>query len=335
MLCFYTRSRNLSCLVLALSHSSSPAKMGSVDLPQVPLVLNGETISNDSKFPVHNPLTGEVIYYCSSASPADAHHAINKAPEAFHSWSKTPPSQRREIFMKAADILISKSSSSHNLMSQEVAATTLWRNANIFGSAAFIREAAVAVSQIKGEIVPSDRPGTTTLIFREPVGVVLSIVPWNAPLNLALRAICLPIACGNTVVLKPSEYTPASQHLVIEAFTEAGLPPGVLNFLPTSAADAPAITELCVKSKEVRRVNFTGSTRVGKVVARWAAEELKQCIFELGGKASVIVMEDANIEDAVRAIAFGGMMNSGQLCMLVFGPFPQFGIHQCLLVGDV
>jgi acyl-CoA reductase-like NAD-dependent aldehyde dehydrogenase len=281
----------------------------------IALLINGKDVQADSTFPVKNPLTQETIYTCSSASVDDARQAVEAAEAAFISWRKTAPSQRRMIFMKAAEILLSKAPTAHELMSKEVAAAALWRNANLFGAANFIREAAAVVTQVKGEILPTDRPGTTTYVYREPVGVVFSIVPWNAPLNLALRAICLPIACGNTVVLKPSEYTPASQRLVVQAFAEAGLPPGVLNFLPTSASDAASVTESIVRAKEVRRVNFTGSTRVGKIIARWAAEELKPCIFELGGKASVIVMEDAKIDEAVKAVVFGGMMNSGQLCM--------------------
>jgi acyl-CoA reductase-like NAD-dependent aldehyde dehydrogenase len=133
--------------------------------------------------------------------------------------------------------------------------------------------------------------------------------------NLTARAIATPLVCGNTVVLKPSEYSPKSQHLVVRALTEAGLPPGCLNFLPTSPADAPTVTELAVKHPLVRRVNFTGSDRVGKVIAGWAASCLKQCLLELGGNAPVVVLGDADLEDAVEAILFGALANSGQICM--------------------
>lgn len=283
--------------------------------PNVTLFINGKDVPTSSSFPVHNPLTQEVVYTCSSATVEHARQAIHAADNAFKSWSRSSPAQRRTILNKAADILLSNASTAHELMSKEVSASAIWRSANILGSAGFIREAASIVTQVKGEVMPSDRPGTTTLIFREPAGVVFSVVPWNAPLNLALRAICIPIACGNTVILKPSEYTPASQKLVVDAFTEAGLPPGVLNFLPTSAADSAPVSEYCVKAKQVRRVNFTGSSHVGKIIAGWAAEQLKQCIFELGGKANVVVLEDANIDDAVNAVVFGGLMNSGQICM--------------------
>jgi len=289
--------------------------MGSVGLQHTPPIINGQEIHTKSTFSVTNPLTQEEIYTCSSASPEDARAAVKAAHVAFQSWSKTTPSQKRTILNKTADILLSKAAILHDLMSQEVACVASWRNVNIFGSVNMLREAASVVTQIKGEVIPADRPGTMTMIFREPVGVIFSMVPWNAPLNLALRGVCLPLACGNSVILKPSEYTPASQRMLVEIFAEAGLPPGVLQFLPTSPADSPAVAEACIRAKEVRRINFTGSTRVGKIIAKLAAEELKQCIFELGGKASFIVREDANIEDAVNAVIFGGLINSGQVCM--------------------
>lgn len=134
-------------------------------------------------------------------------------------------------------------------------------------------------------------------------------------MNLTARAIATPLICGNTVVLKPSELSPKSQHLVVRALTAAGLPAGCLNFLPTAPQDAAAVTEFAVKHPKVRRVNFTGSDRVGRIIAGWASQCLKPCVLELGGKAPVIVFEDANIDDAVEAVVFGGLSNAGQICM--------------------
>lgn len=133
--------------------------------------------------------------------------------------------------------------------------------------------------------------------------------------NLTARAICTPLICGNTVVLKPSEFSPKSQYIMIRALIEAGLPAGCINFLPTQSSDAPVVTEMAVKHPLVRRVNFTGSDRVGTIIAGWAASVLKQCVFELGGKAPVLVLDDANIRDAVEATAFGALSNNGQICM--------------------
>lgn len=136
-----------------------------------------------------------------------------------------------------------------------------------------------------------------------------------AQVNLTARAIACPLICGNTVILKPSEFSPKSQHLVVRALTQAGLPAGCLNYLPSSPQDAPAVTEFAVKHPKVLRINFTGSDRVGRVIAGWAATCLKQCVLELGGKAPVLILDDANIEDAVEAVVFGALSNSGQICM--------------------
>jgi acyl-CoA reductase-like NAD-dependent aldehyde dehydrogenase len=133
--------------------------------------------------------------------------------------------------------------------------------------------------------------------------------------NLTARAIATPLICGNTVVLKPSEFSPKSQHLIIHALLAAGLPAGCLNFLPTQPSSVPALTELAVKHPFVRRVNFTGSDRVGTIIAGWASSVLKQCVFELSSKAPVLVLQDANIPDAVDSVIFGALSNAGQICM--------------------
>jgi len=264
-------------------------------------------------------MTGKVLYGCASASLEDYTLAIESAHSAFQSWSRTGPSARRMIFLRAADILESymadPESDAAELMSEEVSATKYWVKVNLLSTASALREAAGLVTHIRGEIVPADRPGTTIFVERQPVGVVFGISPWNAPVNLTARAIATPLICGNTAVLKPSEFSPKSQHLVIRAFAAAGLPPGVLNFLPTSPERTPQVTEFAVKHPKVMRVNFTGSDRVGRIIAGYAAECLKKCVLELGGKAPVIVFEDADIDGAVEAVVYGALVYSGQVCM--------------------
>ncbi|CAP69194.1 uncharacterized protein PODANS_7_11500 [Podospora anserina S mat+] len=282
------------------------------------LFINGKYIlsSDNETFPVRNPITGSVLYNCASASKVDYETAIENAHSAYQTWSQTGPSARRRIFLKAADIMESYiTGDAPEFMSQEVSATMHWVKINVFATAGLFRETASLATQIRGEIVPADRPGTTIWVERQPVGVVFAISPWNAPINLTARAIAVPLLCGNTVVLKPSEFSPKSQDLAIRALTAAGLPPGCVNVLPTSAERTPEVTELAVKHPKVLRVNFTGSDRVGRIIAGWAATCLKQCVLELGGKAPVIVFEDANIDDAVEAVVFGALAFSGQVCM--------------------
>ena len=181
-------------------------------------------------------------------------------------------------------------------------------------SAGMIREAAALTTQVAGEVIPSDRPGCIAMALREPVGVLLGIAPWNAPIILGVRAVATPLACGNTVVLKASEQCPRTHTLIGEAFNEA-LPEGAISIVTNAPADAAEIVGALIDHPEVKRINFTGSTHVGKIIARRAAEHLKPALLELGGKAPLIVLDDADLDEAVKAAAFGAFMNQGQICM--------------------
>ncbi|RYF81410.1 MAG: aldehyde dehydrogenase, partial [Comamonadaceae bacterium] len=200
-------------------------------------------------------------------------------------------------------------------MAAETGATALWAGFNAHLAADMLREAASLTTQISGEVIPSNVPGSLAMAQRVPAGVVLGIAPWNAPVILATRAIATPLACGNTVVLKGSELSPRTHGLIIEALQEAGLPPGVVNFVTNAPADAGPVVEAMVAHPAVRRVNFTGSTQVGRIIAALGAKYLKQCVLELGGKAPFVVLDDADLDAAVDACAFGSFMNSGQICM--------------------
>ena len=157
--------------------------------------------------------------------------------------------------------------------------------------------------------------GTFAMGVRQPAGVCVGMAPWNAPVILGVRAIAMPLACGNTVVLKASELCPAVHRLIVDAFVEAGLPAGVVNFVAHSAADAPAVVEALIAHPAVKRVNFTGSSRVGRIIGELSGKHLKPCLLELGGKAPLLVLEDADLEEAVAAAAFGAFMHQGQICM--------------------
>ncbi|UCF22793.1 MAG: aldehyde dehydrogenase family protein, partial [Ralstonia sp.] len=200
-------------------------------------------------------------------------------------------------------------------MAAETGASALWAGFNVHLAASGLQEAAAMVTQIAGEIIPSDVPGSLAMGVRQPAGVVLGIAPWNAPVILAVRAIALPLACGNTVVLKGSEVSPATHGLIIEALQEAGLPKGVVNFVTNAPADAGAVVEAMIAHPAVRRVNFTGSTHVGRIIAQTCATHLKPAVLELGGKAPLLVLADADIDAAVDGAAFGAFANSGQICM--------------------
>lgn len=158
-------------------------------------------------------------------------------------------------------------------------------------------------------------PGSFAMALRQPCGVVLGIAPWNAPVILATRAIAMPLACGNTVVLKASEVSPAVHRLIGQVLQDAGLGDGVVNVICNAPADAPAVVERLIANPAVRRVNFTGSTHVGRIVGELSARHLKPALLELGGKAPFLVLDDADLDAAVEAAAFGAYFNQGQICM--------------------
>jgi acyl-CoA reductase-like NAD-dependent aldehyde dehydrogenase len=267
------------------------------------------------KFNRLNPITREVASSTEAMTPEQACAVVERAAQAFPAWSELGPGARRALLMKAAEALEARSEALAGAMLAETAATTGWAMFNTMLAVSMIREAAAITTQISGEVIPSDKPGCLSMALREPAGVVLGIAPWNAPIILAVRAIAVPLACGNTVVLKASELCPRTHCLVIEAFNAAGLPDGVVNVVTNAPEQAAEVVGALIDHPAVRRINFTGSTAVGRIIARRAAEHLKPCLLELGGKAPFIVLEDADLDEAVKAAAFGAFMHQGQICM--------------------
>lgn len=262
-----------------------------------------------------NPLTGEVASSAPAMKAADIPAIAAKAAAAFPAWAAQGPNARRAVLMKAAAALEARADAFVEAMMGEIGATRGWALFNLGLAAGMVREAAALTTQIAGEVIPSDKPGCLAMALKEPVGVILGIAPWNAPIILGVRAIAVPLACGNSVILKASETCPRTHALIIEAFAEAGFPEGVVNVVTNAPEDAAEVVGALIDSPQVKRINFTGSTGVGRIIAKRAAEHLKPCLLELGGKAPLIVLEDADLDEAVKAAAFGAFMNQGQICM--------------------
>jgi benzaldehyde dehydrogenase (NAD) len=271
--------------------------------------------SRPATFDRLNPVTGEVASTSPSAGFREARAVADAAADAFAAWSETGPNERRRVLMRAADRLEAKADAFVEAMMGEIGSTEGWARFNLALAASMVREAASLTTQISGEVIPSDKPGCIAMGWREPVGVLLGIAPWNAPIILGVRAVAVPLACGNAVVLKASEQCPRTHTLIAEAFAEAGLPGGVLGVVTNSPEHAEEVVNALIDHPSIRRINFTGSTRVGKLIARRAADHLKPCLLELGGKAPFLVLEDADLDEAVKAAAFGAFMNQGQICM--------------------
>ena len=283
----------------------------------VSLLIDGAEVKarGNATFERKDPFTGQVATTAAAATVEDVKAACDAAAAAFPAWSETGPSERRKLLLKAADLLEAKTPDFIKLITEETGATGPWGGFNVFFAAKILREAASMTTMIHGEVIPSDKPGCFAMGIRQPAGVCVGMAPWNAPVILGVRAVAMPLACGNTVVLKASETCPATHMLIGTVLQEAGLPKGVINVVTHAREDAPQVVEALIAHPAVRRINFTGSTRVGKLIAMTCAKYLKPVVLELGGKAPLVVLDDADLEDVVNAAAFGAFANSGQICM--------------------
>ncbi|MFM0229649.1 aldehyde dehydrogenase [Paraburkholderia sediminicola] len=286
-------------------------------MQELTMLIGGKAVAaaDGATFDRINPVSGDIASRAPSATVADADAAVAAAAAAFPIWSALPPGERRKRLLRAADLMDKRIGEFISTGAAETGAMANWYDFNVTLSANMLREAAAMTTQIDGSVIPSDVPGSLAMAIRQPCGVVLGIAPWNAPVILATRALAMPLACGNTVVLKASEICPAVHRLIGSVLHDAGLGDGVVNVLTNAPDDAPAIVERLIANRSVRRVNFTGSTHVGRIIAEQAARHLKPALLELGGKAPLIVLHDADLDEAVSAIAFGAFFNQGQICM--------------------
>jgi acyl-CoA reductase-like NAD-dependent aldehyde dehydrogenase len=283
---------------------------------EVPLLIGGQArpAADGRVFERCNPVTGEVVSRVAAATLEDADAAVAAAQAAFPAWAALAPNERRTRLLRAAELLAERAPE-FLAVAGETGAMANWYGFNVHLAASMLREAAAMTTQIYGEVIPSDMPGSFAMALRQPCGVVLGIAPWNAPVILGTRALAMPLACGNTVVLKASELSPAVHRLIGQVLQDAGLGDGVVNVISNAPEDAPAIVARLIANPAVRRVNFTGSTHVGRIIGELAARQLKPALLELGGKAPLLVLDDADLDAAVEAAAFGAYFNQGQICM--------------------
>ncbi|THC92826.1 hypothetical protein EYZ11_007698 [Aspergillus tanneri] len=282
----------------------------------IPLIINGKEEITDSTFDVISPYTNQRCWATASASPQDAIRAVEAAEAAFPAWSQTKPTVRRDILLKAADILESRLEQNAGYMRTEMGADV---GASQFFIAPLgirmLRDIAGRITSICGSVPVVEEEGQSAIVYKEPMGVILGLVPWNAPYVFGVRSAACALAAGNTTILKSSELSPCSYWALTRAFQDAGLPAGCLNLVSCRPQDAPEVVNAMIEHPAVRKINFTGSTAVGRKIARVCGQNLKPCLMELGGKNSSIVCADANIETAVKGVLAGAYLNSGQICM--------------------
>ncbi|KAM0446974.1 hypothetical protein ACHAO4_008953 [Trichoderma viride] len=265
----------------------------------VPLWIGNEAVLSDITFPVINSATGESVT-AHGATPEIVKNTIDSSYQAFNAWKRTKKKWQRsygQVETPIDDFMV--------------------RQINIQTSIDLLEELAGQIMHTTGAVVQPSKQSDEMLamIFREPMGVQVGIAPWNASLLLGMRAVATPIACGNTAILKASEKTPMAHHFIGRLFHDAGFPAGVLNVIQHSQEDAVSIVNALVSDDRVRKINFTGSTAVGKIIAANAAKHCKPVLLELGGKAAQLVLADADLDKAAQAAAIGAFTHHGQVCM--------------------
>ena len=281
----------------------------------LPLWIDGKEASTPTTFDVYSPSTGDKVWSSCGATAKEATEAVESAQRAFKSWRKTKPAERRQILLKAADIMEARRAELKEYMALETGALDGFSEFNVSTTVEVFRNVAGLVSNINGAIPQTQTPGTGAFVFKEPYGVIYGMAPWNAPYILGSRAFLYAIAAGNTCVFKGSELSPRTAWALGSIMHEAGLPAGVLNVIYHRPEDAVSVSNTVIEHRAIKKINFTGSTGVGSILSSKAGKELKPVLMELGGKASAIVCEDADVEKAAMQCAAGSFFHAGQICM--------------------
>ena len=277
------------------------------------LIIDGQHISPapSAAFERRGPSSDVVVTRAAAARASDARDAAASAARAFDQWSKSQHGDRVAVLECAAALMEANVDEIVQIAADEIGSSPDWVKFNVEIAASMLRQTRDLVEALE----PERQVGSAYLVRRRPAGVVLGIAPWNAAVTLATRAVAAPLACGNTAILKGSELCPKTHEWVARMLNAAGLPDGVLNYVTNAPDHAEEVVEALISYPAVRRVNFTGSTRVGRQIAVIAAGHLKPCLLELSGKGTMIVLADADLDRAATAAAYGSFFNQGQICM--------------------
>ncbi|RBR13476.1 uncharacterized protein FIESC28_08176 [Fusarium coffeatum] len=275
------------------------------------MLIDGKPIWRTSDTLKHHVFEGGTFQ---GAEIFDCEEAAASCSRSFVDWSATSPIHRRALFLRLAENLTKRQDEAKAIIKSDIHCSDDWATININDSIRHIEECAYLLTSktLNGTIPYTDSEGSYGLVFTRPLGVVLGIAPWNAPLFLGFRAVIAPVAMGNTVILKGSELSPRTHHFIAEIFGQAGFPPGVVNLILHRPQDAPDIVRQLIRHNAVRKVNFTGSTEVGRSIAQQAGQALKPVLLELGGKNCSIVLRNSDLAQASEAVLTGATLN---ICM--------------------
>ena len=271
---------------------------------------------DNAVFEVHEPYSGRIFARVAAGSRADARIAVDAAANAFAKWSETPPAEKARLFLKAAEIVRRRRSEIAEGLARETGSTISFATFQMDLVAATLQQVAGWVFLPKGEVLETNLPGTHSIGVRRPLGVVASFTPWNGANVLSWRAVISPVAAGNTVVVKPSEFAPVSAGIMVaEVAEEAGFPAGVINVLTHAPGAAGVIADEFFERPEVRVINLIGGVKTARMLAERAGRTLKRTVLELGGFNPMIILDDVDMDYAVRTATFGSFFHQGQICL--------------------
>ena len=262
------------------------------------------------------PYSGKVYAKIAAASRKDMKIALDAAAKAFPAWAATTPSEKAELLFKAAAIIKRRKTEIAEALAKETGSTISFATFQGELLATTLEKGAAWAYENKGEVLQSNVPGSFSIGVRRPLGVVTSFTPWNGASILSWRTVISPLVAGNTVVVKPSEFAPVSAGLMIaEIAHEAGFPPGVINVVTHAPGDAAGLADEIFENTDVKVINLIGGVKTAKYLAERAAKTLKRTVFELGGYNPMIILDDVDVDEAVKAATFGAFFHQGQICM--------------------
>jgi acyl-CoA reductase-like NAD-dependent aldehyde dehydrogenase len=288
------------------------------DTKEYKYFAGGEWRSADGHrlFDVYQPYDRALYARVADTRRAEALIAVEAAAKAFPAWSQTTPGERARLFFNAAGIVKRRRAEIAQILALETGSTISFATFQQDLVAATIEQAAGWMYLPKGEVLESNVPGVHSIGVRRPLGVVASFTPWNGANVLSWRAVISPVAAGNTVVVKPSEFAPISAGLVLaEIAEEAGFPKGVINVVPHAPGAAAEIADVFFENPDVRVINLIGGVKTARMLAKRAGETLKRTTMELGGFNPLIILDDVDVDYAVRTATFGSFFHQGQICL--------------------
>ena len=296
--------------------SSQPLALTRTELIRSSNFIAGQwTPLTAPRLDVTNPATGAVITSVPDSGAAEARAALDAAHAAFATWRKVPAKQRAAIIKRWNDLVLAHQDDLGALISLEQGKPLAEGKGEVAYAASYIEWFGEEATRMNGEVIPAPVPGRRMFALKEPVGVVAAITPWNFPAAMIARKIAPALAAGCTVVCKPAEDTPLTSLALVLLAHEAGVPTGVLNIVTASRQNTPAVVDVWLDDSRVRKITFTGSTPVGKHLARRSADTLKKLSLELGGNAPFIVFDDADLDAAVDGLMAAKFRNGGQTCV--------------------